>query len=54
MNQFNVGDVVQLNSGGPKMTVTELAGDQVWCMWFEGPKQQQAIFAVNALKSAVA
>ncbi len=52
MAQFKVGDVVQLMSGGPKMTVSELAGSQVWCMWFEGTNQKTAIFETAALKSA--
>lgn len=36
MSTFNVGDVVQLKSGGPEMTVIdrELDGNKVECMWF--------------------
>ena len=35
---FQVGDVVRLASGGPKMTVAgdgELKGT-LWCIWFDG------------------
>jgi len=34
--QLKVGDVVQLKSGGPKMTVEsdESAGAKVSCVWF--------------------
>ncbi|MCA1951706.1 MAG: YodC family protein [Hyphomicrobiales bacterium] len=30
---FKIGDVVQVKSGGPAMTVIAL-GDQVECLWF--------------------
>ena len=30
---FNIGDVVQMKSGGPAMTVIE-TGETVKCMWF--------------------
>ncbi|KAF0231402.1 MAG: hypothetical protein FD175_703 [Beijerinckiaceae bacterium] len=30
---FNIGDVVQVKSGGPAMTVLS-DGDQVECVWF--------------------
>jgi len=32
---FNVGDVVQLKSGGPLMTVTGV-GSNITCTWFDG------------------
>ena len=32
---FKIGDVVVLNSGGPRMTITDIIGDgKVNCMWF--------------------
>jgi uncharacterized protein YodC (DUF2158 family) len=35
MSAFKVGDVVELKSGGPKMTVARLDGDnKIWCNWF--------------------
>ncbi len=37
MSKFKVGDVVQLASGGPKMTLTSddgAKGGQVCCHWF--------------------
>jgi len=38
-DEFAVGDVVKLKSGGPAMTVTEVGNDmydqaKVWCAWF--------------------
>ena len=32
-------DVVQLKSGGPKMTVSWCEGEEACCQWFDGPKQ---------------
>ncbi|MEL7110837.1 MAG: DUF2158 domain-containing protein [Pseudomonadota bacterium] len=32
--QFHIGDVVVLNSGGPKMTVSAVKADRVFCVWF--------------------
>lgn len=33
-NTFNVGDIVQLKSGGPGMTVAAVNGDKIDCTWF--------------------
>lgn len=35
MKEFQVGDTVQLKSGGPKMTITYIClGNEVETMWF--------------------
>ena len=35
MNEFKVGDVVTLNSGGPKMTISSIGSDgTISCTWF--------------------
>jgi uncharacterized protein YodC (DUF2158 family) len=53
---FKVGDVVQLKSGGPRMTVTNygpsaMGGEMlVWCDWFDGTKKLDSSFAVGAVK----
>ncbi len=50
---FKVGDVVQLKSGGPKMTVGEISSSTtVWCVWFVGDKKDGGTFAVEVLKLA--
>jgi uncharacterized protein YodC (DUF2158 family) len=53
---FKVGDVVQLKSGGLKMTVTDVGifegVDTVWCSWTDGKKQKRSNFPPDALKSA--
>ena len=38
------GDVVTLRSGGPDMTIGEIKGQTVSCLWFEGARQQRAEF----------
>jgi uncharacterized protein YodC (DUF2158 family) len=51
-SQFKTGDIVQLKSGGPKMTVSEvseLTGD-VHCQWFAGSKLSRGRFEPNAIE----
>jgi len=49
---FNAGDVVQLKSGGPAMTVadTQSYTPQILCEWFEGAKPQTRAFHAAVLK----
>jgi len=47
---FQVGDVVQLKSGGVRMTVEEIDGNDVTCVWFEGKKAERNIFAAGVLQ----
>src|SRR5688572_28229699 len=54
-SKFNVGDTVQLRSGGPIMTVTGM-GDHLgvlsaWCDWFIAKKKESDVFPLDALKS---
>ena len=53
-NEIKAGDVVQLKSGGPKMTVTDVALSNgvmtAWCSWFDGNKNQSGTFPVVSLK----
>ncbi len=37
---MNKGDVVQLKSGGPVMTVEEVSGEGVFCTWFDKNKKR--------------
>jgi uncharacterized protein YodC (DUF2158 family) len=49
-NQFDIGDVVRLKSGSPKMTVAKLSTDkekvEYQCQWFnfDTKKMEQAYF----------
>jgi uncharacterized protein YodC (DUF2158 family) len=53
--KFKIGDIVQLKSGGPTMTVTEpheYEGDLSYvCTWFAGKKNERARFPENALET---
>lgn len=57
MSNFNVGDVVQLKSGGPLMTVHSI-GDYsptgpnpgLLCVWFDGNKKVEDIFDPRAVE----
>ncbi len=45
------GVLVQLKSGGPKMTVKgqDTPGADVWCLWFAGKKLETGCFGVETL-----
>lgn len=51
MISLKVGDVVQLKSGGPKMTVSKIDQDDNTynCCWFNGKKVEWADFPLEAL-----
>lgn len=48
---FEAGDIVQLKSGGPKMTVHLLSssGEGCRCKWFSGSKVQESYFCYDSL-----
>jgi uncharacterized protein YodC (DUF2158 family) len=51
MDDFEIGDVVQLRSGGPKMTVHSLVSDgDVVCQWFESNEVHRENFPKEALQ----
>jgi uncharacterized protein YodC (DUF2158 family) len=54
---FQIGDVVRLKSGGPKMTVTSVGPDghgklTVWCVWFpeNSAKPEHGAFPAEAVE----
>ena len=57
MSEINKGDVVQLKSGGPDMTVQALGDytsscdidDGALCAWFDGPVLHTEVFDRSAL-----
>jgi len=42
--EFKVGDLVQLRSGGPTMTVSSIYAGDVRCKWFGGKKLESGSF----------
>ena len=52
---FKLGDVVQLKSGGPKMTVTSVGKDDkgndvIWTVWFDSAeKESHGHYPANAV-----
>ncbi|WP_415184388.1 YodC family protein [Phaeovulum sp.] len=55
---FNPGDIVQLKSGGPAMTISEVerrtAGARYTCQWFKGASKEHGYFEEHTLKPYVA
>ena len=51
-HDFKPGDVVQIKSGGPKMTYEGEAGmtGEALCVWFDGKKMERKGFTYAALK----
>ncbi|HJU20757.1 MAG TPA: DUF2158 domain-containing protein [Stellaceae bacterium] len=54
---FHVGDIVQMKSGGPKMTITAIDKDVsdrgvAECQWFAGDDLKKAILFLSSLKAA--
>jgi uncharacterized protein YodC (DUF2158 family) len=51
-NKFNDGDVVQLKSGGPLMTISRYNGERAayYCQWFSGNELSAEHFRESALE----
>lgn len=52
MPDFEEGDVVELKSGGPTMTVEGSNRGRLICSWFDGEELEREMFKPGALKSA--
>lgn len=50
MDNFVVGDVVQLKSGGLEMTVKEIGEKLVICIWSDGNNLNEKEFPLATLK----
>jgi uncharacterized protein YodC (DUF2158 family) len=51
---FDIGDVVNLLSGGPFMTISEVHGDFINCMWFNNNGDlQKGQFPVETVEFSV-
>lgn len=59
--KFKLGDIVQLKSGGPAMTVSSFTKNSstgqvtgYYCDWFKGASNERASFAEDTLQAYVA
>jgi uncharacterized protein YodC (DUF2158 family) len=52
-DSFVVGDQVQLKSGGHAMTIEEIDGNNISCVWFEGKTLHRDSFVSATLKRYV-
>ena len=56
MGEFKVGDLVELKSGGPVMTIKEVFNDpegaEAQCEWFDNIDVKQHLFVMTSLKPA--
>jgi uncharacterized protein YodC (DUF2158 family) len=53
MDRFSEGDIVQLKSGGPDMTIKKINVDSVLCVWFDKDNvHQKEYFNISSLISA--
>lgn len=50
--KFEVGDLVQLKSGGPIMTVRHSYGNRVYTVWFQDHIVNEGEFAPATLKKS--
>lgn len=49
MDELSEGQIVELKSGGPKMTVKSVDGPTAVCMWFSGEKLSENSFPSTTL-----
>ncbi|MFM0695632.1 DUF2158 domain-containing protein [Paraburkholderia graminis] len=52
--KFKRGDIVQLKSGGPEMTVNDVPDEYNYhyhCQWFAGKKLESGNFPADSLKA---
>ncbi len=54
-SRFQVGEIVMLKSGGPEMTVSQIANNRgaplIRTTWFEGSELKRGQFPEESLKS---
>lgn len=60
MTELKKGDVVELKSGGPKMTIQDIGDytptgpeEGAFCVWFEKDKRQDGVFDVLMLRKPI-
>lgn len=53
--KFKTGDIVELKSGSPKMTIEDVqeSNEYVDCAWFDGNTLKRGTFIVDVLKRSI-
>lgn len=53
--KFKTGDIVELKSGSPKMTIEDVqeSNEYVDCVWFDGNVLKRDTFVVGVLKKSI-
>jgi len=51
--QFNLGDIVRLKSGGPAMTIAQIGKGLVRCFWHGGKKVEEKVLPVQVLEKLI-
>lgn len=49
-DQFVIGNIVKLKSGGPDMTIYSLERAHLSCQWFAGKKLERGVFHVDTIE----
>lgn len=52
MEDIRLGDGVQLQSGGPRMTVNSVTDGKAYCKWLANGEQQQEMYQIAMLSTA--
>ncbi len=47
---FELGNTVRLKSGGPLMTVDDIQGNDIVCVWFEGKRRFESKFKSHSIE----
>jgi uncharacterized protein YodC (DUF2158 family) len=54
MSTFSEGQIVELKSGGPQMTIQSIDGSDAVCIWFTGDKLMEKNFPFATLIATAA
>lgn len=49
-NEFEIGSIVKLKSGGPDMTVYAAERSHRYCQWFAGKKLERDSFHIDTIE----
>ena len=49
LQEFGLGELVSLKSGGPTMTIHAIRGDDLTCRWFDGTNLAEHTFTLDMI-----